>query len=256
MISFGAGVMYAIPTFDSTGAAVAPALALEPPVQFGDMQDGSVDMSFEEKLLYGSRKFPIAVGQGKGKISGKVKVARFNGPMFGSLFLGNPGLAGMRAVVPDFQAVIPATPFQVTVTPPASGTFTTDLGVIDVTTGRALIKVASAPTAGQYSVSAGGQYTFAAADTGKSVLLNYEYTATSTVARRGTITNDLMGYTPGFGCVIAVTYQGQQVEFNFPNCVASKFSFPTKNDDFTIPEFEFSVFAGAGGVVGTWAMAE
>lgn len=252
MISFGAGVMYATPTFDSSGAAVANGT----PVQFGDMQDGSIDMSFEEKLLYGSRKFPIAVGQGKGKISGKVKVARFNGPMFGSLFLGNPGLPGIRAVVSDFAASIPTTPFQITVTPPSTGTFTQDLGVMNVATGRPFTKVASAPAAGQYSVTAGGVYTFASADTGLAVLLNYEYTATSTVARRGTITNDLMGYTPGFGIVAAVTYQGQQLEFNFPNCVASKFSFPFKNDDFAIPEFEFSVFASAGGTVGTWAFAE
>ena len=131
MISFGAGVLYAIPTFDSTGAAIANGT----PVQFGDMQDGSIDMSFEEKLLYGARKFPIAVGQGKGKISGKVKVARFNGPMFGSLFLGNPGSAGLRAVVPDFPATVATS---VVITPPASGTFGQDLGVIDVLTGRAM----------------------------------------------------------------------------------------------------------------------
>ena len=62
-LGFGTGILYGIQTQDATGAAVANAT----PVQFGTLQDISGDISFEEKLLYGSYQFPIAVGRGKGK---------------------------------------------------------------------------------------------------------------------------------------------------------------------------------------------
>ena len=66
---------------------------------------------------------------------------------------------------------IPATPFQYTALQ-QQGTWGQDDG--HTIAGVAGVPVASAPTTGQYSV-VNGLYTFAAADVGKSVVLNYSY---------------------------------------------------------------------------------
>jgi len=70
------------------------------------------------------------------------------------------------------QWVVPATPFQITVTQP-NGRWASDVYVA-YASGAALTKVASAPAVGQYSVAA-GVYTFNAADAGASVAISYGY---------------------------------------------------------------------------------
>lgn len=71
-------------------------------------------------------------------------------------------------VATDEPAVIPATPYQVT----TDAMWLSDRGV-KTSAGVAMTKVASNPVTGQYAVSATGLYTFAAADTGKTVLITY-----------------------------------------------------------------------------------
>lgn len=53
------------------------------------------------------------------------------------------------------------------------GRWGSDMGVVRASNGAALVKVASAPSSGQYSVSATGDYTFG--DTGLAVLVSYGY---------------------------------------------------------------------------------
>ena len=63
-----------------------------------------------------------------------------------TIVFGQASTAGLTSMVYDtVGAAVPATPFQITVTPPSSGTFAADLGVISASTGRALTRVASAP---------------------------------------------------------------------------------------------------------------
>ena len=93
-------------------------------------------------------------------------------------------------------AAIPATPFTITPTVPNSGIWSQDLGVLDAT-GVAYVRVASAPVSGQYSL-ANGVYTFAAADTGKTVYISYKYGASSTTAKRQIMTNLPMNLAPRF----------------------------------------------------------
>jgi hypothetical protein len=75
-------------------------------------------------------------------------------------------------LVSDEKQTIPATPFQVTVNAP-QGPFAADVGVTRA--GVAMVKVASGPITGQYSIDATGKYTFAAADTGAAVLISYSF---------------------------------------------------------------------------------
>lgn len=81
-------------------------------------------------------------------------------------------LAGY-SLMPAEPAVIPATPFQVTVANNVQ--FVLDMGVTYQQTGIALVPVASNPAQGQYSVSSAGVYTFNSGDQGLKIVISYGY---------------------------------------------------------------------------------
>lgn len=246
MIIFGSGKLIAVPTNLADGTPIVTPT----PVRLGSMQDVSVDLSVEMKMLYGSKRYPIAVGQGKGKIAVKAKYAEIDSKILGSLFYGKAAAAGIKAAVIDFATAIPAgTPYTITVAPPNTGTFGSDMGVFFAATGVQLTRVTSAPAAGQYSVSAAGVYTFAAADAGKSVGLSYEYTS-SGAGEIFAITNDVMGYTPSFTLMLQAGYDGKNLVMKLNRCVSSKLNLPLKNDDFAQYDFEADAFADAADQVG------
>lgn len=248
---FGAGVLVGTAQTDAFGAT----LSNPTPVQFGILQEASVDFSFDIKELFGSYQFPVAIGRGKGKITGKSKFAQLNGLTINSLFFGQTLTSGeLGEVIATTGTAIPASPYQITVTPPNSGTWVNDLGVLDPN-GTPMTRVASAPGAGQYSVAA-GVYTFASADAGKLVRPSYQYTATSTLKKRLTISNALMGSAPTFRADLMVPFNGQQFVLTLPNCMGSKLSFATKLDDFMVPEFDWSSFADSAGNVAYLGLAE
>lgn len=248
---FGAGILWGTPLSDSAGNAISN----PSPIQFGVLQDVSLDISFENKLLHGSNQFPVAVGRGKGKVSGKAKNAQINGALWNSLFFGqtlNPGILG--DVYDTAGATIPGTPYQITPTVPSSGTWSADLGVRNAI-GLPMTRVASSPATGQYSVAA-GVYTFAAADTGLKVFISYQYTASSTSAKNSTVVNQPMGYAPAFRCDLLLPYAGKQLVLTLPQCISTKLSLATKQDDFSMPEFDFEAFADSSGNVLTYGMSE
>lgn len=244
MINFGSGKLIAVPTNLADGTAIANPT----PVILGTMQDVSLDLSTEIKTLYGSKRYPIAVGQGKGKTEIKAKYAEIDGGILGSLFFGKAHTAGIKAAVFDDEATIPGTPYQLTVTPPSSGTFVADLGVLNAATGEQLTRVASAPATGEYSVSA-GVYTFAAADTGDTVKISYEYSA-SAGGKIWTMTNETMGYTPSFTLLLQNGYDGKNLVCKLNRCVSGKLSLPLKSDDFAVYDFEAEAFADTAGNLG------
>lgn len=245
MINFGAGKIIAVPTNLADGTAIA----CPTPVILGTMQDISLDLSVEIKSLYGSKRYPIAIGQGKGKTEIKAKYAEIDGGILGSLFFGKASTAGIKAAVFDFAATVPATPFQLTVTPPSSGTFVADLGVVNAATGVQLTRVASSPATGEYAVSAGGQYTFASADEGDAVQISYEYSAASG-GKVWIITNEVMGYTPSFTLLLQNSYDGKTLVCKLNRAVSGKLALPLKSDDFAIYDFEAEAFADAAGNIG------
>ena len=246
MINFGAGKLIAVPTNLADGTAIANPT----PVILGTMQDISLDLSVELKTLYGSKRYPIAVGQGKGKIEVKAKYAEIDGGVLGSLFFGKAASTGIKAAVFDSASTIPGTPFQVTVAPPNSGTFVADMGVVFSSTGVQLTRVASAPATGQYSVNtATGVYTFASADTAKGVLISYEYTASSG-GQVWTMTNDTMGYTPSFTLLLQNSYDGKNLVCKLNRAVSGKLAVPLKSDDFAVYDFDAEAFADSAGNLG------
>lgn len=249
---FGSGVFWGTPLTDATGAAIANPT----PIQLGVMQDITLDLSFDTKELYGQSQFPVAVGRGKGKMTGKAKAAQVSGAAIDSLLFGQGVTNGIRSIYYDVAGVfIPAgTPYTVTVTAPSAGTWSNDLGVRDAN-GLPMKRVASAPTTGQYSVAA-GVYTFAAADTGKQVFISFSYTGTSTTSVQGTVKNLLMGQAPSFRGDLYVPYGGKSVVFTIPNCISNKFTIATKQDDFVIPEFDFAGFADSAGNALYWSTTD
>lgn len=214
------------------------------------MQDVSLDISGDLKELYGQKQFPEAVARGKVKLGGKAKFARINGKMLNDLFFGQTLGTGMKSAAVDEVHVVATT---VTIAPPNSGVFVNDSrgdqGVIYQASGIPLVKVPSAPTVGQYSVATStGVYTFNATDVGVSVLISYMYTLSATGTQLN-ITNQLMGFAPTFQAMLTTTYNLQQMNVLLYQAVAAKLTIATKQEDFIIPEFDFSCFANAGGQV-------
>ncbi|UHC14343.1 hypothetical protein LRS73_26905 [Methylobacterium currus] len=243
MYSFGSGVLIGTRT-DIPNAT---------PVNFGLVQEVTIDETATVKELYGQFQRPVAIARGTIKTTGKAKMARISGLAFASLFYGVTPAAGQVMTAFGEAATVPASnPYTVTVANAAA--FVGDQGVVNALTGLPLIKVASAPAVGQYSVAA-GVYTFAAADAGKLLLVSYTYTVPSS-GQRFTVTNQLLGATPTFSAQFFTTFQGQAVNIAFANCTSSKLGFGTKLEDFVMPELDFSIFADAAGNVATWSFGD
>ena len=237
-IFFGAGALFGTPL---TNYAVT-AVANPTPVKFGILQDISLDVSFDVKMLYGASQFPFAVARGKGKISGKASFAQINAQVWNSLVFAQGNTANLTQNYEDLiGSVVPATPYQITPTPPSSGTWSQDLGVRGPG-GVDWQRVASAPATGQYSVAA-GVYTFAAADTGLTMFISYQYTTTAANSVTNTVNNVAMGQTPTFRADMSLPYGSKQLLITLPNCISTKLSFASKLDDFGIPAFDFEAFA-------------
>jgi hypothetical protein len=238
--AFGSGTLIGVRT-DITNAT---------PSIFGVLQEIQVDFDFTTKDLTGQYQAPVAIARSNLKITGKAKLARIVSSTFQNLFFGQTqATGGILQAVNEAQSVASSTPYNATAS--NSATWQTDLGVIyasGANAGLALSKVASSPTQGQYSVSA-GVYSFAAGDAGAAVWLNYTYTASSG-AQKITLTNQLMGAAPSFQVNLAETYNAKVFNLQLNACVSDKLSLPFKNSDWTISELDFAALADATGTIG------
>jgi hypothetical protein len=247
-LAFGSGALWGERTDLGLTSGVGPR-------QFGVLQDISVDFDWTNKELYGQYQFPVAIGRGQAKITGKAKFAQILGLLYSDLFWGQPATTGQFGIA-EFEAdAIPATtPFQITVANAAS--YNDDLGVSYAATGQRFNRVTTPSAAGQYSVNfATGVYTFSSADAGLAVLISYTYNVT-TSGEKITITNQLMGIMPTFKATFYTTYSGKGTALRLNACTASKLSLPTKIDDWTIEELDFMAFADASGTIGYFSTVE
>jgi len=232
--------------------AVRTDIANPTPVRLGTVQDISIDYSFTVKELIGQYQAPVAIARSGVKIGGKCKSAKLNARAWNDVFFGQTLATGTLIVKTDENGpaglAIPITPFTITVTNGA--TFVSDLGVFDATSGVQFTRVAGAPTAGTYSVSAAGVYLFAAADNvaARKVVISYSYTQAVNGGRISAV-NQLMGHSPVFRLELGNAFLGNAQSMILYQCIATKLSFGMKNEDFEIPEFEFSAFADS---LGRW----
>jgi hypothetical protein len=235
MYVFGSGVLIGTPSGGS-------------PINFGLAQEVTLNIATTTKALYGQNNFPVAVGSGTRKMSGKAKLARISGQALGNLFFGvNPSAGGVQTQFGETTSVPAVSPFTYSTTFHAN--FIADQGVIYASTGLPLKAVASGPAVGQYSVS-GGIYTFSAADAGASVLISYTYSVAGS-GESFLVTSQLIGPSITFSANLFASdpTTGKQFSLFLYNCVAEKLSFGTKLEDFVMPELDFQCFANASGQV-------
>lgn len=219
------------------------------PNKFGALQDVTIDLSADVKMLHGQFQFPLDVARGKAKVEGKAATGDVDVNSFNTFYFGGTPATGQELRANNEPQTIPATPGPYTVVADEAATFVQDLGVYFADTGVPLQQVASTPATGQYSVdSTTGTYTFAAADEGLDVLLNYLYGDTG--GNTLVINNQLMGLTPKFRLIATQLYGGKTFTLVLYSCVAEKLSLPLKQDDYTIADFSFQAQANAAGQVG------
>lgn len=240
--SFGSGALIGVRT-DVANAT---------PVNFGLIQEVSIEDSADIKELYGQYNRAQAVARGKVKTTCKAKVAKISGLAFSNFYYGIAPVAGQITTQFEESGTVPGTPFAITVANAAN--FVDDLGVFAGATGLPLRKVASTPAVGEYSVAA-GVYTFNTADTTKVMKITYTYSISGT-GQKIVVANQFMGAAPYFQAQFYTIFQGQAVSLKLHSCVANKLNFASKLDDFLIPEFEFSCQPDAAGNVMTWSFSE
>ena len=240
---FGAGSLYATQTNLSTG--------LPTPVEFGAVQDVSIDFSAEMKEVYGKGQYALALARGKAKIDIKAKFAQIFGRLFNSVYFNGTLTAAAIKVAESESNTVASGTFTVA----NSATFLADLGLVYYTTGLLLTRTASASpaVAGTYYSSA-GTYKLNTGDNTKVILATYSYTAASGAEIQ--LPNPRMGVTPTFSMVFHDLFDGKECTLTLNNCVANKLSLPSKLDDWLISEIDFSCSADANGNVGVLSFAQ
>lgn len=248
MHQFGSGSMY--------GSTLQGGVLV--PRKFGALQDISIDISYSKKKLYGQKQFAIVIVRGQGSITGKAKQANINAGQFNDLFFGQTVTTGQQVPIFSEVGTIPATPFQVTVA--NSATWLADGGVVDTTSGLTMLRVPSAPATGQYSVAA-GVYTFAVADVGHTVAIDYVFTQVGSGVTT-TLINQQAGTTPTFKGIFVMKSAAspgnavKQLVLTLNLCVSDKLSLASKIEDFMIPEFDFEASEDIAGNIGTLTGSE
>ena len=240
---FGSGYFYGVPT------AANPT-----PTAFGAAQNMSADFKRDIKPLWGTNQLPIEIASGKLTVTGKVEMATLNGRLVNDLLLGTTLAAGETIVQRNELGAVPSPSGPYTITVANSATWTVDLGVVNSTTFVPLVRVASGPTTGQYSVAA-GVYTFAAADAGNILKISYEYTQTSS-GQTVIMTNQPMGKVGNFQAVMSFNFGSEKSTLQFNNAMSSGFSLATKLDDYMMPSFDFGCGTDATDTLGTFSFAE
>lgn len=225
------------------------------PDQFAVLQDNSIDFTFELKELYSQTSFPVDIARGKGKVTGKAKMARVFGALYADLFFGAAAVTGETNVSQDELYTL-ATITQSVI---FAAAFVADLGVYYNAPGRKRFSLASlAPGVGQYATGLNGVYTFNAGDVGQSVAISYVYTDVN--GKTVTITNNFMGYTPTFVGTFYVQRATQgssgQLTLRLNECVSSHLTIPNRIDDYAIQDFDFQAFSSGTNVVGTFSTSE
>ena len=222
------------------------------PINFGLIQSCDLDITTTLKSLYGQYNFPVAIGGGTKKVSGKAKMAKISGMALGMLAFGVVPSTGQTITQYGESHPYATT---VTLTPPNSGVYASDLGVIYYSTGLPMTRVTTPSAVGQYGVNTStGVYTFYSGDSGNGpFLISYTYTVSAS-GETFTINQSLLGTTVNFSANLSAIdpTTSKQFSVNLVNCVAEKLSFGTKVEDFTIPELDFQCYANAAGQVMTF----
>jgi hypothetical protein len=245
-ILFGSGAVTFIPISGDLGSNPTP-------TRLKVLQDAQIDFKGELKKLYGQLQVPVASARGKVDISGKAKCAAPNLSDIAGIYFGANVTAGSIFPVDEIHAVATS----VTPTVGSGDNIFTDYGVINQATGLSMVRVASSPAVGQYSFTAattGGsptaaEYAFNVSETATSVLISFLVTAASAGATMA-LAAQAMGWAPVCSMGLFNSFRNAQEFWQFNSVTLGQFSRPTKQDDFWVSDFDFSVNADAAGNIG------
>lgn len=243
---FGSGSLYGRQT----------GVANPTPIRFGGVQGASVDFAFETKELFGQYQFPLYVARGTGKITGKATFAQLFGQAFNNIFFGETTL-GTTPVFTAIDEVQTVSSNNVLVT--NNATFVEDLGVLNLTLGTIMSRVAASPAGtGNYAVNEStGNYTFNNASmNGQQVAITYDYNGAANSGTLITGVNQLVGSSPQFLMVLAGSLGGKQMRLKLNACMTSKLALSTKLSDYMLPEFDFAAFVDTTGNWGQFSFSE
>lgn len=246
--------------FGSGTAVFTPAagnLAPNPtPIMLKVLQEMSVEFKGDTKMLYGNKQLPVAVARGKIDVSGKGKIAANDPNDINQLYFAQAVTSGGALLATESH-----TP-GATVTPSqGSGlTVTSDQGVINGDTGKSMVRVASSPAVGQYSFTpavTGGspsaaEYVFNAGETASAVNISFTYSVTGGTSL--TIKNQTMGYAPVLSLALFNNTAGKNFTLELNACMIGALSFPTKQEEFWVSDFDFKAFCDASDTLGTLYM--
>lgn len=238
--------------FNSGAAFLIDSSANPTPNQLGILQSASLALKATNKKLYGNNLLPVAAGRSQIDVTGKAKFAQYQARLINDFF-GSTMNTGQTLIAYNEAASIPASsPYTYQTT--NHTTFTLNLGVVYASTGIPLVCVASSPATGQYTISS-GTYTFATADAGANVVINYEYTTTG--GETITISNASAGAASLSTIVLGMSYNGLQGNFTLPACLPTDLNLlDGKIGDFSMPELSFDAICNSSNTLGTLSLAE
>lgn len=236
-----------------SGYLFAMATAANPtPRRIATLQEVSFSFKGSSKELMGEMMFAEAIARSDVKLTGKAKTGLFYADAFNDIFFNQSVATGHKKIAYDEAGTIATQ--SVTVTNGAN--FVQDLGVMLVTTGVQMQRVASAPAAGQYSVNeATGVYTFHTTDNSKGVLISYVYKNT-TAGKTISLVNQIAGDAPTFQAIFFNKFQNESIYLKLNSCVADGLDFGFKTGDFAMPDFSFAAQADASGNVGEYSQSK
>lgn len=157
--------------------AIVPSGTNPDPLHLAEIQSLELTENVETADLENADGDVIDAFVTKRTVEGSIALKDYSNSLLAYASRGATVATGYKAGFSTTQT-IPSTPHQITITPPNSGTYATDLGVIDLTAGKMLKCDASAVAGVSYSLS-GAVYTFASGDASHSVLINYQCTYTT-----------------------------------------------------------------------------
>lgn len=242
-IQFGSGVVFAKPT--------AGNLPTNPtPFRVGVLQEFSIDFKGDLKKLFGQAQFPVATARGKIDVGIKGKLAVFDPNMLNQLFFAQTASAGVNQIADNEVHAIGAT---VTVTNAAN--FVNpggDYGVFNATSGAQMIRVASSPAVGQYSVvESTGVYSFNATDVTSAFPVKISYLWFNST--RGTsiaLAGQLMGFAPELTILTYNLFRGKYLAVLLNDVTLGGITIPSKLEDFWISDFDGGANLDAAGNLG------
>lgn len=241
---FDSGTLWARPLIDGQRVAQSDLT----PIRLGNLKGIELNVEMELNHADTPHQYKVNMAIGNKTIRGSAALGMFSARAINQLYFGSQVGVGARLIQNDARSDIPGSPYQITPTVPGSGTWQSDLGVCFTDDGTPLTRVAAAPSAGEYSVSA-GVYTFNASDTTKEVSISFLYDIAG--GEKLALVNQFKDLAPSFEIILEGQYNGEQMVWVLNKCVTDSFSIPSSTEQFMIHDFSFEAIADLSGNVGT-----